>query len=411
MIFVKNNKTLLSLDFACLIALFCFSSFKCYADATITKSMPITLDLKSFSQKGLYQDQKKFYPSLALEPSYTYSDDEKKENVKFKMWLRYDDVDKNGTYGDIRELSYGKVFSNDVEINLGVSKVFWGVTESVHLVDIINQNDEIEPARSNAKMGQPLISLALNKDWGSLKYFALPYFRERNFRGKQGRPWLGIDMKESKYQSSQQDRHIDHAVRYSKSLGGLDLGVSNFYGTSREPTFLIEIGNDRKISSITPFYQIINQTSIDLQYTKDALLLKAEAIKRNSKTESFFAGTYGFEYSFFDIKSSGADIGFLVEHTKDNRNFAKSPITIFQNDLFVGTRIALNDINDSEGLFGVYQDLDYGSKIYSAEFKKRLNEKLKLEIFANIYEAQNSKDFIYFQRRDNSFNARLSYYF
>lgn len=398
------KKTLLSLIFFLL-------AFNAKADEKIIKSLPLTLDLKAFNQDALYQGQKQFYPSLSTEPEYSIYENNDKEIFRFKGWLRYDQVDKEGTYGDIRELSYTKIFNNNTELTGGISKVFWGKTESVHLVDIINQNDEVEPGRAYAKIGQPLLGLGNKNSYGNFKYFIIPYFRERNFRGKKGRPWLGVAENNPLYESSQGQRHIDHAFRYNNNFKNLDFALSHFYGTSREPNFNLTFNKDKSLASFTPYYQVINQTGFEAQYTKDAVLLKAEAIRRQSQSEIFYATTYGIEYSFFDIASKGYDIGILLEHTKDNRNMQKSPITIFQNDVFLGTRLNLNDIEGTEMLAGIYHDNDYQTKMYSLEFKRRLNEKLKLEIFANINNAKNSNDFLYFQRRDSNATIKLTYYF
>lgn len=391
--------------------IFFLCSFNVYAQEKTIKSLPLTLDLKAFNQKGLYQGQKQFYPVLSSEPEYAIYKNNDKDIFRFKGWLRYDEVDNKGSYGDIRELSYTKIFANNIEILGGVSKVFWGKTESVHLADIINQNDEIEPGRSYAKMGQPMISIGQKNSLGNFKYILMPYFRERNFKGKEGRPWLGLNQKNSVYESSQGQRHLDHAVRYNNNFKNFDIAISHFYGTSREPRFDLAFNQDGSLASFTPYYQIINQSALEAQYTNDAILLKAEAIRRQSKDEIFYASVYGIEYSFFDVGAKGYDIGLIAEHVKDNRNMTKSPVTVFQNDIFLGTRLTLNDISGTEMLAGIYNDNNYNTKIYSFEFKRRLNEKLKLEIFANINHAKNSSDFLYFQRRDSNAVIKLTYYF
>ena len=66
--------------------------------------------------------------------------------------------------------------------------MFWGVTELRHLVDIINQTDLVENLDGEQKLGQPMVQLTLLKDWGTLDFFAMPYFRERTFTGPDGRP-------------------------------------------------------------------------------------------------------------------------------------------------------------------------------------------------------------------------------
>jgi hypothetical protein len=79
--------------------------------------------------------------------------------------------------------------------------------------------------------------------------------------------------------------------------------------------------------------------------------------------------------------------------------------------VFLGARLNLNDIEGTEMLAGIYHDNKYQTKMYSLEFKRRLNEKLKLEIFANINDAKNSNDFLYFQRFDSNATIKLTYYF
>jgi hypothetical protein len=395
------------------IAVFVFATLlisTSFADSRTTKSLPFELELKGFIQEPAYNNQKSFYPSIATEPEYNYYGDKEKNIFKFKGFARYDSVDSSGSYLDIRELSYYKSLPHDFELTAGISKVFWGVTESVHLADIINQNDEIQPARSNAKLGQPMINLALRKEWGNLSYFFLPYFRERNFRGTKGRPWIGVNADNAQYLSKDKERHLDHAMRYNKSLGPFDFGIYQFYGTSREPLFRISAENDGSIKSFTPIYQTIQQTGIDAQYTKDAILLKMEAIRVDNASDNFVSAVGGIEYSFFDLKGSGKDVGILFERVKDNRNQTKSPITIFQDDIFIGSRLSFNDIANTEILGGVYHDLDYGSKIFSLEFKSRIKDNLKLEIFSNINRAKKSADFLYYQRRDSSVNAKIIFY-
>jgi len=71
-----------------------------------------------------------------------------------------DEHDDNRTHGDIRELSWIHVGSN-WETRVGVRKVFWGVTEGRHLVDIINQTDAVDQVDGEEKLGQPMINLSV----------------------------------------------------------------------------------------------------------------------------------------------------------------------------------------------------------------------------------------------------------
>ena len=114
---------------------------------------------------------------------------------------------------------------------------------------------------------------------------------------------------------------VDFAGRYSHYIGNWDFGVSVFHGTSREPRFAIpqgEIGPDDFV--IRPVYDRITQGSLDLQYTKDAWLWKAEALVRSGQGDTFFAAVAGFEYTLYQLFGSNSDLGLLAEYQYDGRD-------------------------------------------------------------------------------------------
>ncbi|MFB3086919.1 MAG: hypothetical protein ACE10E_01200, partial [Acidiferrobacterales bacterium] len=55
-----------------------------------------------------------------------------------------------------------------------------------------------------------------------------------------------------------------------------------------------------------------------------------------------------------------------------------APPTPFDNDIFVGTRIALNDVQDTSILAGATIDIDDQSTIFIAEAERRLSDRWSL---------------------------------
>ena len=49
---------------------------------------------------------------------------------------------------------------------------FWGVTETAHRVDILNQTDQVESFDGEDKLGQPMVNFSWSKDWGTLDLYA-----------------------------------------------------------------------------------------------------------------------------------------------------------------------------------------------------------------------------------------------
>ena len=303
-----------------------------------------------FLENNQFGNQQDLANSIAVQPELYYEWNDGYDSVTFSPFYRYDTHDSRRSHFDIRELFYLKS-ENDWELRLGVRKVFWGVTESIHLVDIINQTDAVENIDGEEKLGQPMINFAYIQDWGTIDIFIMPYFRERTFPGSKGRLRSGIpvEIDDAEYESGAEEWHTDFALRYENTFEDIDLGLSYFYGTSRDPRFELRPGSSG-IEAI-PVYDLIHQLGLDLQYTKDAWLWKLESIYRNGSQNDYGAIAAGFEYTFFDIKETGIDIGILTEYLWDSRN--DDPAAPFQNDIFVGSRVTLNDVQSTEFLTGI----------------------------------------------------------
>ena len=60
-------------------------------------------------------------------------------------------------------------------------------------------------------------------------------------------------------------------------------------------------------------YDQMTQVGVDVQYTRDAWLWKLEAIGRDTRIDNFTALVGGFEYTFYGVRDSAADVGVLLE--------------------------------------------------------------------------------------------------
>ena len=137
------------------------------------------------------------------------------------------------------------------------------------------------------------------KDWGLLEFFLLPYFRERTYPGIDGRlrTPLVIDTDNPLYESSAGEHHTDLALRWSHYFGDVDIGVSVFHGTGREPGLVPGANGE----ALAPYYHQVTQVGLDVQYTREAWLWKLEAIGRDGLDDRFFATVAGFEYTFYGL--------------------------------------------------------------------------------------------------------------
>ena len=167
-------------------------------DGRLKISGNVGLEGRLFTQSPRFASQKRATVSLDGEVEFVYSF-ESGDRFTFKPFGRLDSADERRSHWDIREAAFLFRLPWDLELRAGVSKVFWGVAESNHLIDIINQTDSVEGPDGEDKLGQPMLMLTLAKDWGTIDLFVLPWFRERTFPGRSGRlrPLLYIDTRMS----------------------------------------------------------------------------------------------------------------------------------------------------------------------------------------------------------------------
>ena len=359
--------------------------------------LEIETEYRYFINDAKFQGQQEHFPSIAIIPEYSLQWNKGYESLNFTGFLRVDKDDKR-THWDIRELYYQKAQSK-WELSIGLKKVYWGVTESNHLVDIINQTDAVESFDGEDKLGQPMVQFTWTTDnYGSFEFYYLPYHRKRTFAGEKGRlrfPII-IDKDDVGYESNAKEWRQDAAFRWSHYFGDFDVGLSHFYGNGREPLFTFDT-----LGNINAFYPTINQTGLDIQITHNAFLWKFESIYRTSKAQDFFALVAGLEYTFSNIDGNGLDIGLLGEYLYDERD--ELALNALQNDIFFGSRIALNDTQDTSLLIGGIKDLENSSTIFSIEASRRIRSSWKAELEARFFNNIDKNEFVLSNFSDDSF--------
>ncbi len=365
----------------------------------------LAMEARGFPQQGAFGNTDRADFSITLQPEYVVAWEEDRKVVAFEPFVRWSSLDDDRSHADIRELSFVGSWEY-LELRLGISKVFWGVTESQHLVDVINQTDLVENPDGEDKLGQPMVNAVYVSDFGNFEFFLLPYFRERTFAGTEGRlrgnPVISND---AIYLSGEGEKHIDGAFRWSHYLGALEWGIAYFNGTDREPGFRPGPGG----STLQPVYGQAEQWGLELQYVIGDWLLKGEALAKESTVHGdYWASVTGFEYTFTNIYQ-GMDIGVLYEWLYDERGVAAG--SGLDNASFGGTRIALNDENSTELLLGGFVD-HHAGELSNAflESSRRINENWKATLEAGFFVNPQPGSFLAQLKRDDYLQFRLSYY-
>ena len=424
------------------------------------------IEFAAWELSGRVSLESRYFPRTGIDPSHQssntngfvlepklYVEDVEGRSVTVLPFFRYDSADPVRTHWDLREayvLLFGELGENEWEVRLGADRVFWGVTESQHLVDIVNQIDFLEHPNGKVKLGQPMVHVTWTADWGVLEFFGLPYHRPRIFPGQGGRLRFAglLDNERVEYQSGAEEWHPDFAARYSHSFGPLDIGVSVFDGTSREATLVCvpPACNPREISDLSnvliPYYAQIRQFGLDAQLTLGAWLFKLEAMHRSGernalglqqesnatelrgigfedilglyREEEYVAAVVGGEYTFYSVLGSTADIGLLAEWNYDERGRQalprRQPLTL-DNDFFFGALLAFNDVESTEIKVAFLTDASRATRTLAAEFDRRLSDQWSLHVESSSILSMDPDDIQWVGRRDSFFEFHLEYNF
>ncbi|KXO07992.1 hypothetical protein AKG98_2035 [Moritella sp. JT01] len=369
----------------------------------------VGLEATAFFEPAIYENQKDTYASLSTKINYYHDWDNGYQRFETSIFGRVDGDDER-THADIRELYYWRAF-NRVELYAGVRQVFWGVTESAHLVDIINQTDLVESIDGEEKLGQAMINTFYETDYGAYELFVLPGFRERTFTGEEGRlrPSVIVDQDNATYESGKEQSHIDYAFRWSHVVDVVDIGLSYFNGTDRNPTLTPNFGGNGVIV-LTPYYRQIQQYGLDLQATIESWAWKMETIAViPDSDDNYFASVSGFEYTLVGLSGSSTDLGLIVEYQYDQRDADSASLQ--QNDIVVGTRWVLNNADSTEILLIGSVDLDDSSVIMSVEAQHRLTDNWSVSIEARYFGNASLGDPTYDLRQDSYARVEFNGYF
>ena len=103
------------------------------------------------------------------------------------------------------------------------------------------------------------------------------------------------------------------------------------------------------------------------------------------------------------------DLNIFTEYSNDDRGSYSTDI--FQNDLFIGSRINLNDVEGTEITQALTIDLDGNGNTGSIEISTRLKDSLRISGDYNFYWSSNNTDIMYSFRRDNYLGFKITNYF
>lgn len=347
------------------------------ADAQFRGTVEAQFDY--FSESPLFDGQSndRLQPSLKTELNF-YEDITDEAAIGLSVFGKYHPHAEQELSGDVREAWIG-FYNNQSEWHAGILTEHWGVLEAENIVDIINPRDAVEDFQGDVKLGIPGVSFAYLADAGRISLWLLPYAREpRLAEGADRFRTVQFPLKDGRFENGRD--HIALAARGSTGWDNFELSLSHFYGHSRYPRFTPETNAAGQPVALIPFYDVINQTGVEGLWDLGSSLWKLETFFQQHPEDNFFGIGIGVEREIPKLWKSNASLTLYAEAYYDDRAESPSvPMTPFQKDVFLGTRIALNDIKSTELQVRVTYDLEYDSALLDIRAGRRLGKNWGIE--------------------------------
>jgi len=164
----------------------------------------------------------------------------------------------------------------------------------------------------------------------------------------------------------------------------VEFAVSYYNDHARSPYFTPNLDGVGTVITLQSNYAQIEQTGFELLWVKGQILMKLESIYRSIGDDDFMGLGIGLEREFPRIGSGKNALTLYGEYYYDGRKSASStPLTPFQNDMFLGLRLAQNNLNSTEYELRFTHDLDHESTFWDLRAKTRIKRQWFIE--ASLY--------------------------
>lgn len=327
---------------------------------------------------------------------------------------------------------YAEYVADRFEVRVGYQTHFWGTAESANIVDILNQKDFVADffdPREN-KLGEPAVRLRLALGENRFDMYHFSYFTPANLPDKVNRFNFfdgRLDFSDAPLYTHGAERLRQQvALRWDRTIGSADVGLSYFNGYEKFPVINVRPG---AVEADTLYYEM-QQFSGDLQMTVGNWLVKGEAlfqdtssggtfmadsvvsggqvVRRNLVPKNHTAFVGGFEYTFYGVIGQ-SDIGLIGEYLYDSEQRLDAvAFRPFQNDAFGGIRWARNNAGDGELLIGGIIDVKNQTQVWRVEYSERYFDRFKLSAKYDHINAAPGDPIAIFDN-DNRLAIELSY--
>ena len=335
------------------------------------------------------------------------------------------------------KLGTWEVFGGFEKFNLGANEVF-------KPADNLNARNFDSDVENTEKFGELTYGIKKSFSWWDVSLFALPGEEKHYIPGASSRLGVGIDVQEIEYiqniNGEEYNNEFGFIANFFTDLGDFSVFYLNHLD-KKLPIFgwrsyytditLQDCGNivcPVDSNKITPYYYETKEYGASASIVVSDFILKADVVSRNYNTSVDILTINGFErpenhtdaaigLEYTQYLDSGLELRYLAEYAQV---FGVSKDVglkrfIFQDDLYLGVHITMNDPMDTKFNIGGVIDLSGKSEgLYFVSFDRRLDPNWRIKTGLRYIDAKSTG--IYPQgleifEDDHQAYLNLNYYF
>ena len=309
---------------------------------------------------------------------------------KMRVYGRLDSRDSNRTIFIAEEL-WAEVKLGALRLRVGADILNWTATEAFHPADIVNARNLDSDSESYEKVGEPMVRMSYDVGSGSISAFFFPYYTRTIFPAQSSRLSFippGIDVgpfirMNANGKLTEDNFGPQGALRITQSFRGVDIAIHAVHHMDR-------LQPEQVVDPVTmlprPLFRKVTQIGGTYQHVLGPVIAKVEAGYR------IFARPRNGETPFGQVQdrdhlqvAAGLEYGFLVDSSAELTLLAEGQsiflvdddvrrqLGVFQRDVLVGLRLALNDISSTELRISSIVDIeDPDQVLLNASYSQRV---------------------------------------
>lgn len=315
-------------------------------------------------------------------------------SFKTRIYSTWDNEDSHRRYINPQQAQF-QYSNGQVSVSAGIDTFYWGVSETINILNTLNQSDFRKTTDGKSKVGVPNVGASYILRNHIFRVIYLTDFVELKYPV---RPSSRIPINSDQASCEAGACQSALALRWEQSYDFGDLSFGFFDGTRTDPLL---IANKLNPDFLTPYYLATQYLTMDGVAFLGELLLKVELKYGEELSDMFHAFNIGLEYPIFPEIKWFNSASLVFEYLYDKRG--RFSETIGQNDLFFGGRFRLGDLDQASARAIIGIDSDYGSRYFDLSLEYRISDYVRFRSSAIYFSNVSSDDKRLFLVENESF--------